>query len=1119
MGDYLLTLVDTLDTLAVLGDKREFERGVKNTLKFLPNFDINSHVQVFEVTIRMLGGLLSAHIIATDEADSLGMRLDINGTYAGELLHLARDLGYRLLPAFEASPNGIPYPRTNLKYGFARGETSTTCTAGVGTLLLEFGVLSRLTNETIFEDIARSALNDVWSLRSKKNLFGSDFDLAKKRWHSSFAGIGAGVDSLFEYMLKSHVYFGDQHYLDMFEASYAALLQYGRDTVGGYAFFNVDMHSAEIASSWIDSLSAFFPGLMVLAGDVEGAESAYMLYYHIWRRFRAFPERFNLFLREPDISFYSLRPEFIESTYFLYRATRDPFYLDVGEMVLDDLNKLQRTACGYATMHNVKTKELEERMESFFLSETLKYLYLLFDEDNPLHSLDNNYVFTTEAHVLLPLSPVREAGSAQYPRESSSSTRKLIHSERPPSAVKPLFYVTDNIRKKLQRTHPDDMFSMPAFAADEQIANGSTSRRKLASRWNSASRSRQCPAPRALTVRVLSSIAARLLPVLGALDGSGGDSSHDSLESLPAVPFEVELKPLHQQSPLAQLYVMRELSRAISNSVAYSPSQREYLVSLYVNGAKNTLPLRADFFSVGALVDNGSQVGANGSVMASVAEAYTRRLAGTTVLSASLDMALESLGVCIRPSLLLLSGRHEVWASDLLEREGDSGKAQLLSGLPREAETWLSPNTRQISFMELLLSRATNGSILAWNIPHQPKVRRGVPLLKDVWDEELNDQQPSEAAGPNAEGAKQKEPMAEIPQERRDAPSPGRQQIDNTRKRPLRRRGYYVAPEHIGQQQRQVVITNGAGQVMTDYVVVRASTDASLQEFARALPVHNDSITSGSSAGGSAPLPGAVGGGASQAAAADSMRVKADGAGSVRQYLKSVHGSGGPRSRLHPLSRDVYRRREYVGRLADFAEMALYHGQMSRLVSQPTPLTMLHLYSSSAAYGCEEYTPREQRMAKGKVVAARVGGGCTVWEKAIHATNAGASALLVDWAGGIECKDDAEHNCEKQNQLWRADGSARMPPPLRCVEENLGACLDGQHNSASCPPLAGCDQLLCLNDDGFASEKDGNELPKQDCDSKQQQALAMPVVIVSSDVIGELEEYLVAGLHVRVELL
>ncbi|KAJ2800765.1 hypothetical protein H4S07_005100, partial [Coemansia furcata] len=605
MGDYLLTLVDTLDTLAVLGDMRGFQRAVKNTIKYLPNFDIDSHVQVFEVTIRMLGGLLSAHIIATDEKNTLGMRLDLNGTYNGELLDLARDLGYRLLPAFEASPNAAPYPRTNLKNGFASGETSNTCAAGIGTLLLEFGTLSRLTNETIFEDIARHALNDVWATRSKKNLFGNDFDLVKQRWTGTTTGVGAGVDSLFEYMLKGYVYFGDEQYLGMFESSYAALLQYSRDTVGGYAFFNVDMRSAEIVTSWVDSLSAFVPGMMVLAGDVDGAESAYMLYYHIWRRFRAMPERFNLFLREPDLSFYPLRPEFIESTYFLYRATRDQFYLDVGEMVLEDINLLQRTACGYASRHNVATLELEERMESFFLSETMKYLYLLFDDNNPLHTLDDNHVFTTEAHVLLPLSPVRESGSAQYPRGSSFSSRKLIHSERPPTAVKPLFYKIDNIRKKLRREHLGDLFNQPNYSIENLPANGN-GRVPL-------SRLRQCPMSRALAVSV------QYPTTVPATRGSG--------ESLRQPLLTAEWKPAHLQSPLSQLHAMRELSRAICDVSAYNSSQREHFTALYLNGAVSSMPLRADFYDIGALVDNGSEAAASkGETLSSVAATYTKRM-------------------------------------------------------------------------------------------------------------------------------------------------------------------------------------------------------------------------------------------------------------------------------------------------------------------------------------------------------------------------------------------------------------------------------------------------------------------------------------------------------------
>ncbi|KAJ2736447.1 hypothetical protein IW152_000808 [Coemansia sp. BCRC 34962] len=1092
MGDYLLTLVDTLDTLAVLGDKKGFQRAVKNTIKFLPNFDIDSHVQVFEVTIRVLGGLLSAHIIATDEKNTLGMRLDLNGTYNGELLHLARDLGYRLLPAFEASPNATPYPRTNLKHGFARGETSNTCAAGVGTLLLEFGTLSRLTNETIFEDIARQALNDVWMARSKKNLFGNDFNLEKQRWVGTTTGVGAGVDSLFEYMLKSYVYFGDEQYLGVFESSYAALLQYARDTVGGYAFFNIDMRSAEIASSWVDSLSAFIPGMMVLAGDVDGAESAYMLYYHIWRRFRALPERFNLFLRDPDLSFYPLRPEFIESTYFLYRATRDPFYLDVGEMVLEDINQLQRTACGYASRHSVSTLELEERMESFFLSETMKYLYLLFDDENPLHSLDNNYVFTTEAHVLLPLSPTREHGSAQYPRGSSFSSRKLIHSEHPPKAVRPLFYKIDNIRQKLHQAHPGDLFSQPKFTAKGHTAN-SNGRVSL-------SKQRQCPMLRELAVRVLHPAPA--------------SATHSNNRSPRRPQFAFEWRPAHLQSPLAQLHTMRELSRAICNTVAYNSSQREHFTSLLLNGAVSTIPLRADFYDIGALVDNGSQEVANkGDTSLSVAATYTKRKAGTSVLNSSLDMALEYLGLCIKPSLLHLSEGHEVWASKLAEVDNGSRDARELgSSLPRDAETWLTPNTRQIPLMEFLFSRATNASLVAWNIPHQPRVRHGVPLLKDVWDEELG-QPLAEASAETSEqwhevqsGGTQKLPDIASPGHQPDISGRGSSNFASTRtKQHQRRRGYYVAPGHIGQQ-RQVVITNGAGQVMTDFVVVRASTDAKLQEYVRASPVHGDSIIGLAKMAATRPLLPDTAGNSDSAAVVRPRRMQAkadkdgdedgeeialqgprqgptlrdDGSASgSSQGLPDEHAGGAPHLRLHLPSRDTHRRCEYVGRLADFAEMSLYQeGHVSQLVPQPTTLIMLHLYSSSAAYGCEEYTPREQKMVKRKVVAVRVGGGCTVWEKAIHATNAGASALLVDGAD-----TDTEHNSQHESQSVSIDAES----PL---------CSDDEKKRGICQPDVAASAI-----------------------KQQLRAVAMPVVEVDPVVISELEEYLVAGLHVRVELL
>lgn len=81
------------------------------------------------------------------------------------------------------------------------------------------------------------------------------------------------------------------------------------------------------------------------------------------------------------------------------KATKNPYYLHVGERIMEDINKYTRTTCGFAAIKNVLTKSLDDRMESFFLSETLKYLYLLFDTDNIFNKLDSNFVFTTGKNI------------------------------------------------------------------------------------------------------------------------------------------------------------------------------------------------------------------------------------------------------------------------------------------------------------------------------------------------------------------------------------------------------------------------------------------------------------------------------------------------------------------------------------------------------------------------------------------------------------------------------------------------------------------------------------------------------------------------------------------------
>uniref|UniRef100_A0A7N6A980 alpha-1,2-Mannosidase n=1 Tax=Anabas testudineus TaxID=64144 RepID=A0A7N6A980_ANATE len=380
LGNYSLTLIDTLDTLLVLGNVTEFQRAVKLVIDTV-SFDKDSTVQVFEANIRILGSLISAHILLTDPKHPFG-NVGFEG-YDNELLHLAHDLAVRLLPAFENTSTGIPYPRVNLKTGVPPDSINETCTAGAGSLLVEFGILSRLIGDSTFEWVARRAVKALWNLRSNETgLLGNVVNIQTGQWVGKQSGLGAGMDSFYEYLLKSYILFGEKEDYKMFQAAYEI------------------SHRGNIMNTWIDSLQAFFPGLQVLNGDVDNAICLHAFYYAIWKRFGALPERYNWQLQAPDVLFYPLRPELVESTYLLYQATKNPFYLHVGMDILQSLEKNAKVRCGYATLHHVVDKSKEDRMESFFLSETCKYLYLLFDEDNPLHRSDNKYIFTTEGHVV-----------------------------------------------------------------------------------------------------------------------------------------------------------------------------------------------------------------------------------------------------------------------------------------------------------------------------------------------------------------------------------------------------------------------------------------------------------------------------------------------------------------------------------------------------------------------------------------------------------------------------------------------------------------------------------------------------------------------------------------------
>ena len=405
LGNYSLALVDSLDMLAILGDRDNFISAVTKVINSV-SFDQECTVQVFETTIRLLGSLLSAHLIITEWTDVFNMKMD---AYDNQLLDLAHDLGVRLLPAFD-SPNAIPAPRVNLRHGKSDLYSDSTCTAGVGTLILEFKMLGRLVGDPSFELAAQRAMDKLWSVRNKTTgLIGNVYSRESGEWLDPMSGIGAGIDSYYEYLLKSYILFGDEQDLARFSNYYDSITLYMKQKHFGNKsqseldavqyFANVNMHTGEIQNHWIDSLSASFIAVQILYGDIDSAIRHHALFFGLWMKYDALPERFNWRLKRCEYALYPLRPEFAEATYMLYRATRHPFYLHVGEKIYTSIEKYNKAGCGYATLHSVLSKEQEDRMESFFLSETCKYLYLLFDTDNPVNK-NPDFVFTTEGHLL-----------------------------------------------------------------------------------------------------------------------------------------------------------------------------------------------------------------------------------------------------------------------------------------------------------------------------------------------------------------------------------------------------------------------------------------------------------------------------------------------------------------------------------------------------------------------------------------------------------------------------------------------------------------------------------------------------------------------------------------------
>ncbi|XP_038046296.1 endoplasmic reticulum mannosyl-oligosaccharide 1,2-alpha-mannosidase-like [Patiria miniata] len=411
-----LTIIDSLDTMYIMGLDKEFEEArnwVENDMNIQPNVDVN----LFETTIRVLGGLLSAYHLSKDEV----------------FLDKAKILGNSLLPAFNTKSK-IPYADVNLKTGKAHAPRwgPDSSVSEVSTIQVEFRDLTFTTKDNRFKDAADTVMNHLHSLRKTDGLVPIfiNANTGQFRQHATIT-FGARADSYYEYLMKQWLQTGksERRFKEDFEAAMEGTKNRLLRRSGPNNLLFVGELVNNNFSPKMDHLVCFLPGTLAL-GYFHGLDESYLelarnlanTCYQMYAQMPTFlsPEiaHFNMLpgmkddiIVKPADAHNLLRPETIESFFYLYRITKDEIYREWGWEIFQAFERYTKIpGGGYSSISNVKNPDkpsLRDKMESFFLGETLKYFFLLFSDEPDLLPLDR-YVFNTEGHPL----PIRTIDGA-----------------------------------------------------------------------------------------------------------------------------------------------------------------------------------------------------------------------------------------------------------------------------------------------------------------------------------------------------------------------------------------------------------------------------------------------------------------------------------------------------------------------------------------------------------------------------------------------------------------------------------------------------------------------------------------------------------------------------------
>lgn len=489
-------IVDSLDTLLIMDCKDEFNRAKKWVQEELTyHFDYN--VNMFETTIRMLGGLLSAFHLSNEDV----------------LLDKAADLGNALMGGFK-SKTGIPYSSVNLLNGEGiknHVDNGASSTAEVATLQLEFRYLAKLTGEELYWQAAEKVMQELDKNQPVDGLVPIYVQPDSGKYQGKLIRLGSRGDSYYEYLLKQYLQTNNEEpiYWKMYKESVDGVKKHmversepSRLTYVGELERGID---GPLLSK-MDHLVCFYGGLLALGATngltlEEARKSPFWgkdqeadfklgeeLTYSCYKMYADVPTGLS-----PEIVVFNKdklnhqdftiknndrhnlqRPETVESLYYLYKLTGDVKYRKWGYEIFQSFVKYTKVTTpsgmvSYSSLNDVTNKEpsYKDNMESFWLAETLKYLYLLFDDDNII-PLDK-YVFNTEAHPFpkFDMAPLFKTGwdrpaddprngntypeSVGTPGEGFKKEQPVINKKKLPKAVPAAKKVDEEVKEEVRK--------------------------------------------------------------------------------------------------------------------------------------------------------------------------------------------------------------------------------------------------------------------------------------------------------------------------------------------------------------------------------------------------------------------------------------------------------------------------------------------------------------------------------------------------------------------------------------------------------------------------------------------------------------------------------------------